>query len=166
MVMRDREQSDKLRRLASESTDSVPSPADARRTVLPHRRAPCFFTQTSTLVTSHFMKGWDEFPCGLLREDHGNDVHQILCQRGISTLPHEVTGGDPSVSPRWHFNLTMGGDLGKLIARFDPRGRGLGSGASIVSRARRCSTRRTRCSSSASRPTSLPGAVLRRGHRS
>lgn len=116
---------DKVARLASESTDLVSfwrASTDVVTPVLPHWWAPCFFTldPASTLVTSHFHEGLDEFPAdALAAEYYGNDVHQILdvvrSERGISTL-HEVTGGDPSVSPRWHFNLTMGGDQ-ELIAR-------------------------------------------------
>ena len=38
-----------------------------------------------------------------------------------------MTGGDPSVSPRWHFNLTMGGDQ-ELIARLrTPEGEAWGA---------------------------------------
>ena len=116
---------DKVARLASESTDLVSfwrTSAEVVSPVLPHWWAPCFFTldPASTLVTSHFHEGLDEFPAdALVAEYYGNDVHQIVdvvrSERGISTL-HEVTGGDPSVSPRWHFNLTMGGDQ-ELIAR-------------------------------------------------
>ena len=116
---------DKVARLASESTDLVSfwrTSTEVVSPVLPHWWAPCFFTldPASTLVTSHFHEGLDEFPAdALVAEYYGNDVHQIVdvvrSERGISTL-HEVTGGDPSVSPRWHFNLTMGGDQ-ELIAR-------------------------------------------------
>lgn len=66
------------------------------------------------LVTSHFHEGLDEFPAeALAAEYYGDDVHQLVdvvrSQDGISTL-HEVTGGDPTSSPRWQFNRTMGGD--------------------------------------------------------
>ena len=71
-------------------------------------------------MTSHFHEGLDEFPAqALAAEYYGDDVHQLVdvvrSQDGISTL-HEVTGGDPTSSPRWQFNRTMGGDQ-ELIAR-------------------------------------------------
>lgn len=67
-----------------------------------------------------FHEGLDEFPAeALAAEYYGDDVHQLVdvvrSQDGISTL-HEVTGGDPTSSPRWQFNRTMGGDQ-ELIAR-------------------------------------------------
>lgn len=90
--------------------------------VLSHWWTPCFFTldPASMLVTSHFHEGLDEFPAeALAAEYYGDDVHQLVdvvrSQDGISTL-HEVTGGDPTSSPRWQFNRTMGGDQ-ELIAR-------------------------------------------------
>ena len=33
---------------------------------------------------------------------------------GISTL-HEITGGDPSQTRRWQFNMTMGGDQELMV---------------------------------------------------
>lgn len=116
---------DKVAQLSRESTDLVSfwrASTDVVTPVLPHWWTPCFFTldPASTLVTSHFHEGLDQFPTeALVAEYYGDDVHQIVdvvrSQRGISTL-HEVTGGDPSSSPRWQFNLTMGGDQ-ELIAR-------------------------------------------------
>jgi DNA-binding CsgD family transcriptional regulator len=90
--------------------------------VVPHFWAPCFFTldPASLLITSHFHEGLDEFPATALAfEYYGDDVHKLIeivrSPGGLSTL-HEATGGDPRNSPRWQFNMTMGGDQ-ELIAR-------------------------------------------------
>ncbi len=52
------------------------------------------------------------------QEYYADDVNQLAdvarSERGISTL-YEATGGDPASSPRWHDNMTMGGDQ-ELIA--------------------------------------------------
>ena len=75
---------DKVARLASESTDLVSfwrTSTEVVSPVLPHWWAPCFFTldPASTLVTSHFHEGLDEFPAdALIAEYYGNDVHQIV----------------------------------------------------------------------------------------
>lgn len=116
---------EKVARLAAEPRDLVSfwrAATDVVAPVLPHWWTPCFFTldPASTLVTSHFHEGLDEFPAeALAAEYYGDDVHQLVdvvrSQDGISTL-HEVTGGDPTSSPRWQFNRTMGGDQ-ELIAR-------------------------------------------------
>src|SRR5690349_21779792 len=90
--------------------------------VVPHFWAPCFFTldPASLLITSHFHEGLAEFPAAALAlEYYGDDVNKLIdivrSPGGVSTI-HEATGGDPSASPRWQFNMTMGGDQ-ELIAR-------------------------------------------------
>lgn len=89
---------------------------------VPHFWAPCFFTldPASLLITSHFHEGLDEFPAAALaHEYYGDDVNKLIdivrSPGGLSTI-HEATDGDPSGSPRWQFNMSMGGDQ-ELIAR-------------------------------------------------
>jgi DNA-binding CsgD family transcriptional regulator len=116
---------DKVGRLATAPMDLVTfwrSCTEVISEVVPHFWTPCFFTldPASLLVTSHFHEGLDEFPPdALAHEYYGDDVHKLVdvvrSPAGISTL-HEVTDGDPSGSPRWHFNMSMGGDQ-ELIAR-------------------------------------------------
>ncbi len=90
--------------------------------VVPHYWTPCYFTldPASLLVTSHFHEGLDQFPAeALAQEYYGDGVHKLVdivrSPSGLSTI-HEATGGDPSGSPRWQFNMTMGGDQ-EMIAR-------------------------------------------------
>lgn len=120
---------DKVARLAGQPTDLVTfwrSCTEVISTVVPHYWAPCFFTldPASLLVTSHFHEGLDEFPPdALTSEYYGEDVHKLVdvvrMPSGVSTL-HEATGGDPSGSSRWQFNMSMGGDQ-ELIARLRTR---------------------------------------------
>nr|WP_202892216.1 LuxR C-terminal-related transcriptional regulator [Kribbella shirazensis] len=91
------------------------------RDAVPHYQVPCWYTldPASLLVTSHFNEGMPELPQEWLAEEYyEDDVNKLAevarSQRGISTL-HEATGGDPASSPRWHQNMTMGGDQ-ELIA--------------------------------------------------
>ena len=53
-----------------------------------------------------------------MHEYYQDDVNKLAdvarSKRGTSTL-HEATGGDPTSSPRWHLNMTLGGDQ-ELIA--------------------------------------------------
>jgi DNA-binding CsgD family transcriptional regulator len=93
---------------------------------VPHFWAPCFYTldPASLLMTSHFHLGLDEFPKEwLANEYYQDDVNQIAdvarSPTGISTL-HEATHGNPSSSPRWHRNMSMGGDQ-ELVARLRTR---------------------------------------------
>jgi DNA-binding CsgD family transcriptional regulator len=86
------------------------------RETLPHYWAPCWFTldPASLLVTSHFQEGLPELPSEwMAAEYYEDDIHKLAdigrSDAGISTL-HDATGGDPSTSPRWHENMTMGGD--------------------------------------------------------
>lgn len=64
-------------------------------------------------------------PVGALRVKYYEDVVNNLADvarsaRGISTL-HEAAGGDPTNSPRWHANMTYGGDQ-ELIAALRTKG--------------------------------------------
>ncbi len=116
--------SDKIARLAGHGLDLVcfwRASTEALASAVPHDWAPCWFTldPASLLVTSHFDEGVPELPSQwLLHEYYQDDVNKLAdvarSKRGIQTL-HEATGGDPSSSPRWHFNMTLGGDQ-ELIA--------------------------------------------------
>jgi DNA-binding CsgD family transcriptional regulator len=93
---------------------------------VPHHWTPCWYTldPASLLMTSHFHLGLDEFPREwLVSEYYDDDVNQLVdvvrSPSGLSTL-HEATGGHPSSSPRWHRNMTMGGDQ-ELITRLRTR---------------------------------------------
>jgi DNA-binding CsgD family transcriptional regulator len=95
---------------------------------IPHYWTPCWFTldPASLLVTSHFHDGLDELPAEwMAAEYYTDDVNKLAdvarSERGISTL-HEATGGDPSSSPRWHENMTMGGDQEMIAALRTPAG--------------------------------------------
>jgi DNA-binding CsgD family transcriptional regulator len=95
-------------------------------TAVPHWGTPCWYTldPASLLMTSHFHDGLEEFPREwLASEYYDEDVNQLVdvvqSPSGISTL-YEATSGRPSSSPRWHRNMTMGGDQ-ELIARLRAR---------------------------------------------
>jgi DNA-binding CsgD family transcriptional regulator len=64
-------------------------------------------------------------PQWALNEYFQDDVNKLAdvarSRRGISTL-HEATGGDPASSPRWHFNMTLGGDQELIAALRTPAG--------------------------------------------
>src|ERR671910_3719428 len=116
---------------------------------VPHYWTPCWYTldPASLLVTSHFHQGLDELPPEwLAHEYYEGDVNKLAevarSERGVSTL-HEATGGDPARSPRWHFNMTMGGDQELIAALRAPTARCGVRSACIASRARRCSTARS-----------------------
>ena len=116
---------ERVARLVGEPTDlanlwracsEVLSPA------LPHYWTPCWFTldPASLLVTSHVHEGMDTMPDEwLVAEYYGDDVNRLVdvvtSASGVSTL-HEATGGSPSSSPRWHFNMSLGGDQ-EVVAR-------------------------------------------------
>jgi DNA-binding CsgD family transcriptional regulator len=98
-----------------------------QRTV-PHYWTPCWFTldPASLLVTSHFHEGLAELPAEwMAHEYYEDDVNKLVdvarSRRGICTL-HEATGGDPSSSRRWHWNMTMGGDQEMIAALRTPAG--------------------------------------------
>ena len=95
---------------------------------VPHYWAPCWFTldPASLLVTSHFDENVPELPDQwLVHEYYQDDVNKLAdvarSQRGISTL-YEATGGDPASSPRWHANMTLGGDQELIAALRTPAG--------------------------------------------
>jgi DNA-binding CsgD family transcriptional regulator len=123
--------SDKITRLASQGLDLVSfwrASTEVLASVVPHDGAPCWFTldPASLLVTSHFDEGVPELPPQwLLHEYYQDDVNNLAdvarSQRGISTL-HEATGGDPTSTPRWHFNMTLGGDQELIAALRIPSG--------------------------------------------
>jgi DNA-binding CsgD family transcriptional regulator len=90
-------------------------------TVVPHYWVPCWYTldPASHLLTSHFHEGLDDYPDEWLRAEYlDDDVNQILdvvrSEPGVSTL-HELTGGDPSGTPRWQANIELGGDQELLL---------------------------------------------------
>jgi DNA-binding CsgD family transcriptional regulator len=95
---------------------------EALQAAVPHYDKPCWYTldPASLLITSHYHDGLPVYPPEMLRlEYYGEDVNQISdvvrSASGISTL-HEATGGDPSSSPSWHMNMTMGGDQEMIAA--------------------------------------------------
>lgn len=116
---------DKIVRLSAESLDLVSFWRACREpiaTAIPHYWAPCFFTldPASLLITSHFDEGIPEVPPEFLEKEYlGDDVHKLVDlardAQGVSTL-HEVTGGDPSRTPRWQSNIRLGGDQEMLTA--------------------------------------------------
>ncbi|MGW1342247.1 LuxR C-terminal-related transcriptional regulator [Kribbella sp. NPDC002412] len=116
--------SDRIAGLTREGLDLVTfwrESAEALRPAVPYYQAPCWYTldPASLLVTSHFNEGMPELPPEwLAQEYYEDDVNKLAdvarSDRGIATL-HEATGGDPASSPRWHQNMTMGGDQ-ELIA--------------------------------------------------
>ena len=116
--------SDRIARLAGQGLDLVSfwrASTEALASVVPHYWAPCWFTldPASLLVTSHFEEEIPELPPEwLIHEYYQDDVNKLAdvarSRRGISTL-HEATGGNPASSPRWHANMTLGGDQ-ELIA--------------------------------------------------
>ncbi|MGW5720735.1 helix-turn-helix transcriptional regulator [Amycolatopsis sp. NPDC003865] len=119
----------KIAALAGTPTDLVTfwrSCTDVIATVVPHYWSPCYFTvdPASLLITSHFHEGLAELPAEVFAQEYyGEDVHKlgdvVRSEAGLSTI-HEASGGDPRNSPRWRFNMTMGGDQ-ELIARLRTR---------------------------------------------
>jgi DNA-binding CsgD family transcriptional regulator len=122
---------DKLARLAGQGLDLAGFWREATEvlaTAVPHYWAPCWFTldPASLLVTSHVQEGIPELPPEwLIAEYYEDDVNRLAdvarSERGVSTL-HEATGGDPSSSPRWHANMTLGGDQELIAALRTPAG--------------------------------------------
>jgi len=122
---------DKIARLAGCGLDLVSfwrASTEVLASAVPNDGAPCWFTldPASLLVTSHFDEGVPELPPQwLVHEYYQDDVNKLAdvarSQRGISTL-HEATGGDPTSSPRWHFNMTLGGDQELIAALRTPSG--------------------------------------------
>jgi hypothetical protein len=142
--------SDKIAWLAQQGLDLVSlwrASTEALTGVVPYDFAPCWFTldPASLLVTSHFDEGVPELPDQwLLHEYYQDDVNKLAdvarSRRGISTL-HEATGGDPTSSPRWHFNMTLGGDQELIAALRTPAGEVWGA-PGAVPRARPAAIRR------------------------
>jgi DNA-binding CsgD family transcriptional regulator len=122
---------DKIARLAGCGLDLVSfwrASTEALASAVPYSQAPCWFTldPASLLVTSHFDEGVPELPPQwALHEYYQDDVNKLAdiarSQRGISTLD-EATGGKPASSPRWHFNMTLGGDQELIAALRTPSG--------------------------------------------
>jgi DNA-binding CsgD family transcriptional regulator len=120
---------DKIARLAGQPRDLVTfwqSCTEVIAGVVPYYWTPCWYTldPASLLITSHFHDGMPRFPAEWLAEEYyGDDVNKLAdvarSGTGVGTL-YEATGGDPSASPRWHRNMTMGGDQ-ELIARLRAR---------------------------------------------
>ncbi len=88
---------------------------------VPHYWVPCWYTldPASYLITSHFHEGLLEYPDEWLQSEYlEDDVNQIRdvvsSDAGISTL-HDLTGGDPSGTPRWQANIELGGDQELLL---------------------------------------------------
>jgi len=124
-----RRAADKIARLCAQPSDLVSLWQEATEVLasaVPYWQTPCWYTldPASLLMTSHFHDGLDEFPREwLASEYYDEDVNQIAdvarSPSGISTL-HEATSGQPARSPRWHRNMTLGGDQ-ELIARLRTR---------------------------------------------
>jgi DNA-binding CsgD family transcriptional regulator len=124
-----RRAAEKITRLCAEPRDLVSlwqESTEVLARAVPHYWTPCFYTldPASLLLTSHFHLGLEEFPNEwLAAEYYAEDVNQIAdvarSTTGISTL-HEATNGNPASSPRWHRNMSMGGDQ-ELVARLRTR---------------------------------------------
>jgi DNA-binding CsgD family transcriptional regulator len=122
---------DRIAELAGRGLDLVTFWREATEVLVqtvPHYLTPCWYTldPASLLVTSHFQEGLDALPPEwLAHEYYMDDVNKLAdvarSERGVSTL-HEATGGDPASSPRWHFNMTMGGDQELIAALRMPSG--------------------------------------------
>lgn len=116
---------DKIARVAGQGLDLVSfwrECTEPLAAAIPHYWAPCWFTldPASLLITSHFDEGIPEVPPEwLVHEYLSDDVHKLAdiarSQRGVSTL-HEVTGGDPTGTPRWQANIAYGGDQEMIAA--------------------------------------------------
>ncbi|MFC8041959.1 LuxR C-terminal-related transcriptional regulator [Nocardia sp. NPDC057353] len=124
-----RRATEQITRLCGEPRDLVSlwrESSEILARAVPHYWTPCFYTldPASLLMTSHYHHGLAEIPGDwLVSEYYADDVNQLAAvarsASGIATL-HEATGGDPARSPRWHRNMTMGGDQ-ELIARLRTR---------------------------------------------
>lgn len=120
---------DKVTRICGEQRDLASlwtATTEVLADAVPHYWTPCYYTldPASLLITSHFHHGLDRFPAEwLASEYYDDDVNKIVdvarSANGVGTL-HEATGNVPSSSPRWHRNMTMGGDQ-ELLARLRTR---------------------------------------------
>jgi DNA-binding CsgD family transcriptional regulator len=117
---------EKIARLAGQGLDLVSfwrASSEVLTRIVPHYMTPCWFTldPMSLLVTSHYQTEILELPPAWLAHEYfEDDVHKIAdvarSRRGVSTL-HEVTGGDPSLSPGWDLYIRpYGGDQEMLVA--------------------------------------------------
>jgi DNA-binding CsgD family transcriptional regulator len=123
--------SDKIARLAWRHLDLVSFWRESTEVIagaVPHYQAPCWYTldPASLLITSHFNQDLPEIPGEwLAQEYYQDDVNNLAevarSERGLWTL-HEATGGDPTASPRWHANITLGGDQELIAALRTPSG--------------------------------------------
>ena len=119
----------KIAKIASAPTDLVGlwrTTTDVLGEIVPHYWTPCWYTldPASLLITSHYQDGLPEFPASWLADEYyGEDVNQLAdvatSDTGVSTL-HEATEGRPDSSPRWHRNMSLGGDQ-EMIARLRTR---------------------------------------------
>jgi DNA-binding CsgD family transcriptional regulator len=110
---------DRIAELAARGNDLITFWQEATSVIeeaIPHYWSPCWYTldPASLLITSHYQDGMDEYPKEFFEaEYYEDDVNRhadvARSESGISTL-HEATGGKPESSPRWHQNMTMGGD--------------------------------------------------------
>jgi len=91
--------------------------------LVPNLMGPCCFTldPASLLMTSHFNPAlYYELPEEMLRGEYlVDDVHDMASvarsPSGVSTI-HAAAGGDPSASPRWQGNMSLGGDQELLVS--------------------------------------------------
>jgi DNA-binding CsgD family transcriptional regulator len=88
---------------------------------VPFYWTPCWYAldPASLLITSHYHDGLDEFPADwLANEYYQDDVNKLVdvatSPAGVSTL-FEATDGRPESSPRWHTNMTLGGDQEMIV---------------------------------------------------
>ena len=116
---------DKLERLSAQSRSLVSLWDDATvvlQDAVPHYTWPCYFTldPASLLITSHYNPFMPQLPReSLAMEYYQDDVNKMSdvarSESGLSTI-HDATGGDPSASPRWQANMSMGGDQELVVA--------------------------------------------------
>jgi DNA-binding CsgD family transcriptional regulator len=116
---------DRIARLAGQPLDLVTfwqEVTEVLASAVPYYWTPCWYTldPASLLITSHFHDGLPEFPQSWLTSEYfDEDVNKLAdvagSAAGISTL-HEVTGGDPSGTPRWQENIKLGGDQALIAA--------------------------------------------------
>ena len=116
---------DKLERLSAQSRSLVSLWDDATvvlQDAVPHYTWPCYFTldPASLLITSHYNPFMPELPReSLAMEYYQDDVNKMSdvarSESGLSTM-HDATGGDPSASPRWQANMSIGGDQELVVA--------------------------------------------------
>jgi DNA-binding CsgD family transcriptional regulator/GAF domain-containing protein len=102
---------ERIARAAGQGLDLVGFWEEARDAIaraIPHHLAPCWYTldPASLLVTSHYDHGViPELPPEWLAHEYREDDCHKLTELARSSQPtstlHEVTGGDPSSSPRF-----------------------------------------------------------------